>query len=764
MDSVGAIRGKAPGDSYSDLIDEDLDDELSEGGEEESGHMMDRQKARETLSMLLSWFYLERDKQAENRLQMALDSDFYDNKQWSADDEAEVRSRGQMPLVYNEVAPMIDWLIGTERRTRADWKVLPRTEDDVKIADVKTKTLKYVSDINDVVFHRSRAFGDMVKVGLGWLEDGARDDPTQDALFSKYRDWRTILHDSSAYELDFSDGRYIFDWRWVDEDIAIAKYSDRADAIRAACNGNYPVSENDEDWYMGERLDAGVGRPYGSNLAVDVQRRRVKLIQCQYYMPTDVNVVMDGRDAGHVFDLNDKEMLNYYAAAGMPVEQRSMMRMHYAVFTEADMIRMDAAPYRHNKFSLTPLVCYRRGNDRMVYGAVRRARDIQQDLNKRASKALFQLNTNQIIAEEGAVADPVVARYEADRPDGYIVVKKGKRFELVKGDRAAQGQLEMMQLDAQSIQKTAGINNENLGRATNAVSGAAIEARQIQGAVGTTEPFDNLRYATKCQGQKQLSLTEQFYTKEKVIRLTDAKGAFDWVKINTPERQPDGSVRYLNDITASQADFVVSEQDYAGTFRQVMFEGMANVAAKFPPEVALRIMSIAMQFSDFPNKDEIVDSLRAVTGERDPNKELTPEEQQQEQMNQAMQMEAMQMQREHALLALKEQQIKVQTMNVELQQMISAGQTPEVERAIRQIQAEANEEIDRVMAQLRRAQMQLIDRSEQTKANNNAELIRTRIETQSRERIALIQTESDKKIAALQQMVAALSNKEQEAA
>jgi hypothetical protein len=60
-----------------------------------------------------------------------MDADFYDNLQWSPDDAQILKDRGQMPLVFNEVAPMVDWLIGTQRRTAVDWRVLPRSEDDV---------------------------------------------------------------------------------------------------------------------------------------------------------------------------------------------------------------------------------------------------------------------------------------------------------------------------------------------------------------------------------------------------------------------------------------------------------------------------------------------------------------------------------------------------------------------------------------------------------------------------------------------------------
>ena len=131
---------------------------------------MDSEESMAELRKLLQWFYHERDKQAENRLQMALDDDFYDSIQW--DQGRTQRSSNpvaQIPLVFNEIAPMVDWLIGTERRMRVDWSVLPRTDDDVQAATYQTKVLKYISDVNKVQFARSRAFADAVKVGwVGW--------------------------------------------------------------------------------------------------------------------------------------------------------------------------------------------------------------------------------------------------------------------------------------------------------------------------------------------------------------------------------------------------------------------------------------------------------------------------------------------------------------------------------------------------------------------------------------------------------------------
>lgn len=752
-------RNRAPGDRYMNDMDMGPPED-----EAKPTHPMDAKVAREELRRLLEWWYLERDKQAENRLEMAMDHDFYDGIQWDSDDAEVLRARGQMPLVYNEIAPMVDWLIGTERRTKVDWKVLPRSEDDVEAADIKTKILKFVSDINRVPFVRSRAFADAVKGGVGWVDDAARDDPTKDVLYSKYEDWRNVLWDSQGYDLDMSDARYLFRWRWVDEDIALMMFPDRADAIRMAVEEQGAAwwdAEADDTWYLGERLEQS-GKLLASGTAsavmLDSRRRRVKLIECQYRKPAPVKIVADGPHKGAYMAEHDGLLAANTEASD--VVDKVSMRMHIAVFTESHMLSMGPSPYRHNQFTLTPIWCYRRSRDRLPYGVIRRVRDIQQDLNKRASKALFLLNTNQVIADEGAVADPNRARDEIDRPDGWIDKRPGKEFVVRRDTDAATGQVQMMTLAAQSIQKSAGVNNENLGRQTNAVSGAAIEARQNQGAVGTTEPFDNLRLAVQLQGEKQLSMAEQFYSEPKVIRLVGERGPLEWVRVNQPEVSEDGVVRIINDITARMADFVVSDADYAGTLRQVMFDSLNQIVQKMPPEVGLRLFAIAMEYSDLPNKDAVTAAIRAVTGDRDPTKEMTPEEAQAESMRQAQQQEAIEIQRQAAITALEEQRAKVRELNAraaEIESRAIAGGDADmggtVETETMRVRAEAADQIDKLSAELSKLQSELANRTHQIGVEADTKTEVARIDAAAKERVAEIQSLNNDQIAALQRQL-----------
>lgn len=732
-DSLKFQQGKTGGGQHHDLMPEPLAEHQTptEGGSlttKGASNPLDSDKARATHKRLMGWYYYERDRQAQNRLEMAIDHDFYDGEQWSEEDKQIVESNNQMPLVYNEVAPMTDWMIGTERRTRVDWKVLPRAEDDVEKADVKTKVMKYVSDVNAVPQQRSRAFGDAMKGGLGWVDDGIRDDPTQDAIYSRYEDWRNVIMDSSGLDLLGDDARYIFRWRWVDEDIATLMFPKRADKIKAAVEdwalASIDVEDDELAGWHSPLNEEGSSRRAGSATASTngvagfaAERRRVKLIECQWREPTPTKFVANGPMAGAIFDERDSTM--DYVLKNYPepprIIDKVVMRVHVAVMTETHLLGMGPSIYRHNKFSLTPIVCYRRGRDRQWYGPLRRVRDIQRDLNKRASKSLWYLNGNQVWAEEGALKDVEQTRQEAADPNGVILYKKGHEVAVKRDADAAAGHMQFMALDQQSIQRSGGVPDENLGRKTNAISGEAIKARQQQGSVVMTEPFDNLRFATQAQGQKQLSLVEQFYSEEKVIRLTGAAGPIEWVKVNVPEQQPDGSIRYLNDITASMADFIVSEADYAGTLRQVMFDSLTQMSQKLPPELAIRMLRIAFEYSDLPNKREIVDEIRRMTGEADPSKKLTPEEQAAAQKQQAAQEEAMQIQRESALAALDEQRAKVRQINAqsdkleaEARAMLSGGDgsgldPAQVEDAVASIRADAQAEIDALSTKLAKA-------------------------------------------------------------
>jgi hypothetical protein len=291
------------------------------------------------------------------------------------------------------------------------------------------------------------------------------------------------------------------------------------------------------------------------------------------------------------------------------------MQIYVMMFCSTGVLDRQESPYNHNRFPFIPIICYRKKTDNTPYGLIRQLRDPQEDLNKRRSKALFILQTNQTVADDDATDDWDDFKAELDRPDGLIRKKRGSEVIINKETRLVEEHVMLMGQDAEYIERTAGVNDEMMGRQTNAVSGKAISQRYEMGTVITAAMFDNLRLAFQLAGEIKLSLMEQFWTEEKEIRITGKKGQPEFIQLNAVDP---ATGEKLNDITATKADFAVDEQAHSATVRQAMFDAMMELTTKIPPEVTLQILDLIVDLSDIPSKDAFVERIRKLNGEKDP--------------------------------------------------------------------------------------------------------------------------------------------------
>jgi hypothetical protein len=581
----------------------------------------------ELYAKLKSWFELEHQRQQVNRYQMALDADYYDGSQWLPHEAAAIRRRGQNPIVFNEVKPTIDWLIGTERRTRRDFKVLARntkSDEAENDAKVKTQLLKYLADVNRAPFARSAAFDDAMKAGMGWLEVGITSDPDDEPIYVGSEKWTNMLHDSiGTSKPDLSDSRYLFRFKEVDLDVAQAFFPDKSEElVRAATMGdlNGTGDHGDDEWTgawptgVPVAQDGTPMRWITHTMEALNPRQRVSLVECWYRVPT-------------------REKTNI----GGVSQDRTRMTIRVAVFTKHDLILDAKSPYKHNRFPFVPVWAYRRKSDGLPYGPIRNIRGPQDDLNKRMSKAQFVLSINQLRLEKGAIdketMDVEELRDEMAAPDGVAIFQDGAlsagKVQVREHGDIAQGHLALADRDSAAIRSVSGVTMEQRGEASSAASGRAILAKQDQGQMVTAELFDNTLLAHQLEGDLCLALIEQFYTEEKTFSVTGDRFALDYHTIN--QRDP-VTGQITNNVTAHKASFVVGEAPWRQTLAQAAFESameMLGQLAPVAPQVVTSIIDLVFEWSDLPNKNLILQRIRQVTGMSDPDKGDTPEVQQQ---------------------------------------------------------------------------------------------------------------------------------------
>lgn len=653
----------------------------------ESGeHKLDSEEMDELHNKLMDWFDQCREAHAENRIQQAMDEDFYDGDQWREDDAQVLIERGQAPLVFNLIKPAVDWVSGTEKRTRVDFNVLPKKDTPFhrESALNKLKLLKHVSDSSKAQFHRSDAFKTATVTGLGWMEVGIRNDESDEPIYIRCENWRNIWHDNLSQERDLSDARYIFRSRWVDLDIAIAMFPDREEALKQAAYKNARDIFEDDDLWMGNAYhhQRDAEDPYTTTIRksfshdphnASKKRDRVRLIECWYRKPRHMKLLRGDPSNccyGEEYDEQDHVQAKQMEEGILSSFDAVVMEMRCCIMTEKHVLQEMKSPYKHNEFPFTPIWGFRRGRDKMPYGIVRNARDPQEDLNKRRSKALHILSTTKVIADKNAVDDWDETADELARPDGIIKVRGDARFEINTDRQLAQQHIDLMMQDREFVNNISGVTGENLGLDSNAVSGKAILAKQTEGSVVTFELFDNLRLALQLNGEKILSLVEQWYDQPKVVRILGNRGQTEFVTLNDIETDPvTGQQVRRNDITETRADFVVDSQDFRQSVRQAMFEQMLNMMKTLPPEISINMLDLVIDLSDLPGKDELVDRIRKINGQTAPGEQETPEQAQARQAQEQMEQLERQLQQQDMTSKIGERDARSQKLRLEAQDL-----------------------------------------------------------------------------------------------
>jgi hypothetical protein len=314
-----------------------------------------------------------------------------------------------------------------------------------------------------------------------------------------------------------------------------------------------------------------------------------------------------------------------------------------------------------------------RDRDGNPYGVVHRYKDLQDEINKRRSKALHALTSRRVTADKGAVVDVNAARIEVQRPDGYVEVTPGMRFDMDSNTDIGMSQFQLLQ-DAINALSTTGPNDALRG-ASGQLSGKAKQLDQEGGAIQIGALFDQIRHFQKRIARATWNRIKQFWDGETWIRVTDDEQKLKFVGLNVPVTAGEQQVEQMkqmglqpqemqaevmriaydpmsrvpvakkNDVAAMHVDIVIDESPDVITLQQEQFAELVSLASAqviFPPEVYIMA-------SGLRNKEKLLDMIKG-------GGEQTPEQQQMQQQQQAMQEQAMQLElRAKAAVAQKDE-------------------------------------------------------------------------------------------------------------
>jgi hypothetical protein len=527
----------------------------------------------ELLNTLVGYFDEAAEVSEDARTRSERDRDYYDGKQWQPEEEAALKQRGQAPIVINRIKPKVDFLLGLERQTRTDPRCFPRNPADEGSARAATEAIRFVLDNNDFDQVRSSAFENLLIEGSGFAEVTAS--PQGDTRVTiNHIPWDRIFIDPHARRRDLEDARYRGQVVWMDLSQAKAKYPDSHEMLEGAyCH----------------QVDSGTYDDKPDRWA-DRKRQRVRVVECWYKR-------------------GDK--------------------VYQAVFCKGGLLSSPSpSPYKNDEGKpVDPYICaaafVTREGER--YGAVRQLIHIQDEINKRRSKALHLLSVRQVRAEKGAVEDVARARREMARPDGWVETVPGFQMEVLPTGDMAQAQFQLL-TEAKGEIDAVGVNGAMSGAAPAGASGRAIQALQAGGQVELGPLLDTLRSWQMRVYRKVWGRIRQFWTETRWVRITNDEQNLAWVGLNRPitlaeqlvdelgavppELLGDPSLEQVvhveNNMASLDVDIVVGDMPDAITIRQEEFRTLAELA-KGGMEIPA---SALIEASGIRGKEQILQQLQ----------------------------------------------------------------------------------------------------------------------------------------------------------
>jgi hypothetical protein len=521
------------------------------------------------------------------------DRDYFDEKQWTAEEESALKKRNQPVVTYNRIKRKINSLTGLEKQTRKDPKAFPRNPQDEQSAHAATDAIRYVCDDSRWDDKRSEAFKDLTIEGTGIIMVGVKQ--TKMGIDPDIRRiaWDRHFADPHSSEFDFSDASFQGLVIWGDVDELKRKYPEGAEALEATLS-TAQVSETYDD------------KPK-HHLWADKARKRVRVVEMYY--------IKDGE-------------------------------WTFCIFTKGGfLVEPQPSPYLdEDKKPECPIkaVSLYVDRDNNRYGEVRTMIGPQDEVNKRRSKALHLINERQIRVSQSVGMSAEEIRKELSDPRG-VFVGEHNEVEILPTNDMAMANLQLLQ-EAKNEIDLLGPNAAMAGKNEADMSGRAIIAQQQGGMLESATLLDRIRCLSLAVYRSVWARIQQHWTEERWIRVTDNEKNVRFVGLNRPvtglelaaqkmgvdqsnyqqfqEQAPEQAqalamfaqspqaqqvVSVENGVAELDVDITIDEGIDTPTIAAEQFDALLQAAASgaipIPPDVLI-------EASSFRNKEQLLEMLR----------------------------------------------------------------------------------------------------------------------------------------------------------
>lgn len=523
------------------------------------------------------------------------DFEFLEGIQWSNDELSALRDRGQPTTVENEIKPIIDRIKGQYKtqKTRIIFKGRNIGKDESH-ADILSALALHVQQQTGYEFEEGDMFDDGQGCGFGALEAFITfEDDLTPKINLKSENCLNIFPDPNSKNYDWNeDAEYICRAKWVSYEKAKLLYSDYKEEIEGFINSN-PISNNSQQMEK--------------NHLIDTRLKRIRLVEVWYKTWKRRKFAVSNL-LGGVAEVSkfSKAQIKEIEAQDPNIKYHEKIepQIRVGIFCGETLLEDKDSPYEHNLFPFVPFFVFRRKNGE-PFSTVRMLKDPQMEINKRRSKALHLLNTNQVVYEEGAVRDDDELKREVAKPDGVIKRRKGFELEIVKNVELASSQLNLQMESKNSIARISGVSDEAMARHSEIRSGIGLQRKQMMTSIIMTPIFDNLRRTRLIIGKLIFELIRQYYTEEKIFTIIDDMNQSKEYALN---------MQQITAFKEREYDIIIEEAPDTTTIQEEQFAYLSELVKglPIPPNVSMALLPIFIRLSQLKNKEEVIQMLEQL--------------------------------------------------------------------------------------------------------------------------------------------------------
>lgn len=526
--------------------------------------------------------------------------EFFEGKQWSAQDLAKLVEEGRPVLTLNKIKPLITLIMGYHANNRNDINYLPGTTGtgDAATADCLNALSKQTAEKSGLEFVDIEVFLDGILTGRGYY-DGRLDfekniygDMTWKAAdpFSVYPD-----PDGDQYDLNLSG--FAINTRSISPDEVKFWYGQQALELigpffQGRMLGNLPTDYSGMDEITPERKFGLETDPFGFrtfagyyNDWCDPYRKTIRIadmqhwVRCMKWMYVD----LDSGDLEPVPDHYTRQQaqaaIEYASSRGHPqaLVQIPAKRLRWTHIIGDILVYDSWSPYE--SMTLVPFFPYfRRGKTR---GLVADLLSPQEEINKRRSSRMNIVNrsSNSGWIYEKHTLDPQVAanlKMHGAKPGINIPWNshngKYERPQQLQPPVPPESIRQLEQEAEADLKEISGVNEAALGQVDKVVSGKNLQNRTTQALVGLETVMVNLKRTKELQGRRQLEVYQNYYTEERIVRVRGPGNSLQEYQIN---KQSADTI--VHDVTIGEYSVAIDQVPLSESYLRATFDDLIRM-------------------------------------------------------------------------------------------------------------------------------------------------------------------------------------------